>query len=65
MEDIQVFNRKSLTLVLPFFTSAVILVNAQQQKIKNAVPYAAQPLPLAAVRVTGGPLKRAQDLNAE
>ena len=59
------FNRKSLTLVLPFFTSAVILVNAQQQKIKNAVPYAAQPLPLAAVRVTGGPLKRAQDLNAE
>jgi len=65
VEDIQVFNRKSLTLVLPFFTSAVILVNAQQQKIKNAVPYAAQPLPLAAVRVTGGPLKRAQDLNAE
>jgi len=60
-----VFNWKSLTLVLPFFTSAVILVNAQQQKIKNAVPYAAQPLPLAAVRVTGGPLKRAQDLNAE
>ena len=59
------FNWKSLTLVLPFFTSAVILVNAQQQKIKNAVPYAAQPLPLAAVRVTGGPLKRAQDLNAE
>ena len=59
------FNRKSLTLVLPFFTSAVILVNAQQQKIKNAVPYAAQPLPLAAVHVTGGPLKRAQDLNAE
>jgi len=65
VEDIQVFNWKSLTLVLPFFTSAVILVNAQQQKIKNAVPYAAQPLPLAAVRVTGGPLKRAQDLNAE
>jgi len=60
-----VFNWKSLTLVLPFFTSAVILVNAQQQKIKNAVPYAAQPLPLAAVHVTGGPLKRAQDLNAE
>jgi len=65
VEDIQVFNWKSLTLVLPFFTSAVILVNAQQQKIKNAVPYAAQPLPLAAVHVTGGPLKRAQDLNAE
>ena len=38
---------------------------AYSQQIKNAVPYAAQPLPLSAVRLTGGPLKRAQDLNAE
>ena len=59
------FNRKSVTLILPCLLSALTFVNAQQQKIKNAVPYAAQPLPLAAVRVTGGPLKRAQDLNAE
>ncbi|HSE32939.1 MAG TPA: beta-L-arabinofuranosidase domain-containing protein [Pyrinomonadaceae bacterium] len=59
------FNRKSLTLVLPFFISALIGVGAQQQKVKNAIPYVARPLPLAAVRVTGGPLKRAQDLNAE
>jgi DUF1680 family protein len=65
VEDIQVFNRKSLTLILPFVFSALTFVNAQQQKIKNAVPYAARPLPLSAVRVTGGPLKRAQDLNAE
>jgi len=65
VEDIQVFNRKSLTLLLPCVIAAVTLVNAQQQKIKNAVPYAARPLPLSAVRVTGGPLKRAQDLNAE
>jgi DUF1680 family protein len=65
VEDIQVFNRKSLTLILPCLISALTLVNAQQQKIKNAVPYAARPLPLAAVRVTGGPLKHAQDLNAE
>jgi len=60
-----VFNRKSLTLLLPCVIATVTLVNAQQQKIKNAVPYAARPLPLSAVRVTGGPLKRAQDLNAE
>lgn len=38
---------------------------AHSQQIKNAVPYAARPLPLSAVRLTGGPLKRAQDLNAE
>lgn len=39
-------------------------VNAQQP-IKNAIPDRARPLPLSAVRVTGGPLKRAQDLNGE
>jgi uncharacterized protein len=38
---------------------------AQAQAIRNAVPDVARPLPLSAVRVTGGPLKRAQDLNAE
>jgi len=38
-------------------------VNAQQ--IKNAVPDVARPLPLSAVRLTAGPLKRAQDLDAE
>lgn len=38
-------------------------VSAQQ--IKNAIPDIASPLPLTAVRLTGGPLKRAQDLNAE
>ena len=35
------------------------------QAIKDAVPVIARPLPLSAVRITGGPLKRAQDLNAE
>lgn len=44
---------------------AVGVVQAQEQRIKNAVPYLATPIPLADVRVTGGPLKRAQDLNAE
>ena len=55
-------NTKSLTVALMCFllTSA-----AHAQSIKNAVPEVARPLPLSAVRVTGGPLKRAQDLNAE
>ena len=34
------------------------------QAIKRAVGDAARPLPLAAVRLTGGPLKKAQDLDA-
>jgi len=38
---------------------------AQAQAIRNAIPDVARPLPLSSVRVTGGPLKRAQDLNAE
>jgi uncharacterized protein len=43
------------------------IISAQQ--IKNAfipaVPDAARPLPLSAVRLTGGPLKQAQDLDAD
>lgn len=38
---------------------------AQAQSIKNVIPDVARPLPLSSVRLTGGPLKRAQDLNAE
>src|SRR5829696_8066753 len=39
--------------------------SASAQAIKPAVPEVARPLPLSAVRLTGGPLKRAQDLDAE
>ena len=35
------------------------------QPIKNGIPYAATPLPLSDVRLTGGPLKHAQDLDAD
>jgi len=35
------------------------------QAIKNAIADVARPLPLSSVRVTGGPLKRAQDLDAD
>src|SRR6478609_7313776 len=35
------------------------------QAILNAVPYRALPLPLSDVRLTGGPLKHAQELDAK
>ena len=35
------------------------------QPIKNVIPYAARPLPMSDVRLTGGPLKHAQDLDAD
>ena len=38
---------------------------ARAQSIRNAVPDVARPLPLSSVRITGGPLKHAQDLDAE
>jgi uncharacterized protein len=47
-------------LLLLLITSA-----AHAQQIRNAIPDVARPLPLSSVRVTGGPLKHAQDLNAE
>jgi DUF1680 family protein len=47
-------------LVVLLYTSTI----PAQQAIKNAIPDVARPLPLSSVRVTGGPLKHAQDLNA-
>ena len=35
------------------------------QPITNVIPYAARPLPMSDVRLTGGPLKHAQDLDAD
>ncbi|MGH9801196.1 MAG: beta-L-arabinofuranosidase domain-containing protein, partial [Blastocatellia bacterium] len=49
-------------LIITFLLTTVL---AQAQQIKNAVPDAARPLPLSAVRLTGGPLKHAQDLDAD
>jgi hypothetical protein len=43
----------------------LFIVPANSQAIKNAIPDVARPLPLSSVRITGGPLKRAQDLNAD
>lgn len=44
-----------------FFPAAL----AAARPIMNAVPDVARPLPLSSVRLTGGPLKRAQDQDAE
>ena len=55
-------NTKTLCHALVFL---VLTSAAQAQQIKPAIPDVARPLPLSSVRVTGGPLKRAQDLNAE
>src|ERR1039457_6535947 len=35
------------------------------QPITNVIPYATRPLPMSDVRLTGGPLKHAQDLDAD
>ena len=45
--------------------SAWLVSSGFAQKIKLAVADTARPLPLTAVRLTGGPLKHAQDLDAK
>jgi uncharacterized protein len=40
-------------------------VGSPAERITSAVPDIARPLPLGAVRLTGGPLKQAQDLDAK
>src|SRR4026207_1705664 len=55
--------RRTTTIALTIVAVAIPAIDAQQ--LPKAVPKAARPLPLSAVRITGGPLKRAQDLNGE
>ena len=57
-------------LVVKFVIVALVVAGpAPARQIKNAitpaVPDVARPLPLSAVRLTGGPLKQAQDLDAD
>src|SRR5215471_1404569 len=56
--------RKSWLLLL-CGTCLIFVGSAYAQKIKNAIPDIARPLPLSAVRLTGGPLKHAQDLDID
>src|SRR6185312_5992278 len=54
------------TKTLSVFLVVLLLASAvRAQSIRNTVPDVARPLPLSSVRVTGGPLKHAQDLDAE
>ena len=53
----------SFALLLLFLLLNGPPLNAQSNKY--VVKIVARPLPLSAVRITGGPLKRAQDLNGE
>src|SRR2546428_632108 len=45
--------------------SAWLVSSGFAQRIRNAVADAARPLPLTSVRLTGGPLKHAQELDAK
>jgi uncharacterized protein len=57
--------RIRMLIVTLAVTTFVVAGAASIHQIKNAIPDAARPLPLSAVRLTGGPLKHAQDLDAE
>ena len=57
---------KIYRMKIPLLLACMIVTSTTHaQAIKNAVPDVARPLPLSSVRLTGGPLKHAQDLNAE
>src|SRR5216684_253674 len=57
--------RKGILSVRLAIVTLVAAGAATAQQVRNAIPYVARPLPLSAVRLTGGPLKHAQDLDAE
>src|SRR5664279_4945156 len=56
---------KTRSFVLFAAPLLVMTVSLQANPITNVIPDTARPLPLSAVRLTGGPLKRAQDLDAK
>lgn len=56
--------KRIITMALAI-AALVIGAIANVPQLPKAIPKVARPLALSAVRVTGGPLKRAQDLDAE
>ncbi len=56
---------KILVCVALLAFTAISAITAPAQPVPRAIPDAARPLPLSAVRLTGGPLKHAQDLDKE
>jgi DUF1680 family protein len=59
------FLTQSLRVSITVATFSVSVMAAEIHPIKNAVPFEARPLPLSDVRLTGGPLKHAQELDAD
>ena len=55
----------SRPLQILVFAAALVAHVSPAERIVNTVPDIARPLPLTAVRLTGGPLKRAQELDAK
>src|SRR6266571_2768213 len=55
----------SFTFSLAVLGLLCVCATVSGQQIKNAIPDVARPLPLSAVRLTGGPLKHAQDLDID
>src|SRR5437764_4488878 len=60
-------NKNTASLMFSFAIFALFSVFGltEAQQIKNAIPDVARPLPWSAVRLTGGPLKHAQDLDID
>ena len=56
---------KTRSFVLFAAPLLALTVSLQANPITNVIPDAARPIPLSAVRLTGGPLKHAQDLDAK
>jgi DUF1680 family protein len=54
-----------MILVTTVLVSLILAGTAGAQEAGRVVPQLARPLPLSAVRLTGGPLKRAQDLDID
>ena len=59
------FSPRALTVILFAWVSLSLGAAGDSPRITRVVPDAARPLPLSAVRLTGGPLKHAQDLDAK
>ena len=52
------------SVLLPPYSVNLLRIPAEKP-MRNAIPDVAVPIPLSAVRLTGGPLKKAQDLDAQ
>ena len=63
-DGLKAYDPEAFTLLDDFYSGRMELT-LHADPITNVIPDAARPLPLSAVRLTGGPLKHAQDLDAK